>query len=118
MNIAEQINATGGIATPTEQKEIIDILLNTEKVDMATELNENEILPLSILEAYCKKPIASSNIDFQLELINDMIKNFKVNRVSLTRQSRKEIIEGWLGSQMQNIGMLKDKIGNIFKQGM
>jgi len=116
MSFADELGLSEG--SESDQKEIVKLLLDKEHIELITELKESEILPLAILESYAKYPFGSSDINLELVLCQEMVKIFKIGRISLNRQSRKEIIEGWLGAQIKQMKEFKDRISTVFKTGM
>lgn len=108
----EQLNNSGN----SEQKDIIELLLNPEKINLATDLNEDEIVILSMLEIFAEKPFSSAEglKDIRLNVIEGFVNYFKINRISKNRLSREELIKGIVSFNSNEDKGLKDRIGGFF----
>ncbi len=102
----------------SENREIVELLLDPDKVELATELKDREIPLITILKIEGSNPLGSGDgLKLTLPLIEELTKQFKVDRVSLERKSRKEVIEGMLSSKADEKA-LSDKIMGMFGRQM
>jgi len=114
----DYFNQMAGASEKSAQKEIVEILLDKDKIELATHFNPEEIILMAILDAWADKPLATGeDLKIDLSLVKTFSKNFKIDRVSLDRKSREEIIKGMLSTSSGDDG-IRDKIAQLIRGGM
>ena len=84
LNSLTTLEEDKGEIEPSDKEKVLEILLNTENINLKTELNDKEILELARLEIIGLRIHSVSLLSF--------LDKFKELRVSKDRQGRKEII--------------------------
>lgn len=103
--IAEDMNEYGMTQTIDESlAQAINVLTETKKKKILSELEQKEIFYISILYAQSK--------EFNDDLLNDFLKQFLILRISKERNGRKEIVEiAKANLKIQSKSLLKKLLG-------